>query len=110
MVFPGVRRCHGDPRLCCKTPLGFRTKPKYFNDLCELDFSASQCSPDLGGEGTCTCVAFLRHVAQCNSGVLQGGASGAGGGVLSCGKLFPGVLFVLGKEVRYWEKGSGTNS
>ena len=21
--FPGVRRCHGDPRLCCKTPLGF---------------------------------------------------------------------------------------
>ena len=21
-VFPGVRRCHGDPRLCCETPLG----------------------------------------------------------------------------------------
>jgi hypothetical protein len=21
---PGVRRCHGDPRLCCKTPLGLR--------------------------------------------------------------------------------------
>ena len=20
--FPGVRRCHGDPRLCCETPLG----------------------------------------------------------------------------------------
>ncbi len=24
MVFPGVRRCHGDPRLCCETPLGLR--------------------------------------------------------------------------------------
>jgi len=31
-VFPGVPRFYGDPRLCCKTPLGFSNSRSCFFD------------------------------------------------------------------------------
>ena len=35
---PGVRRCHGDPRLCYETPLGLSVPAELFGPAAPLKF------------------------------------------------------------------------
>ena len=65
-VFPGVRRCHGDPWLCCKTPLGLGAHGKNVgNDKASCREGPNRSGHHCGGDSACNCAQSFPACACC---------------------------------------------